>query len=253
MSYLSSVLELILNTMVASSLPLDAAPVADITETLESDHDISSEVTQQVMSWFGKITRSSSTETVWDTNVENIVRQLGIGLLSGYRVRFARFIVSSLSSFLSKWALLLKAKLCTECSNSGRKFYGKMETNCWRRVWGPSATIASFGAFFVWILHGQRKRSPIFIVRWQGNYICRSSQEGRTLAYFPSSELPVLPSDRFSDLFLTQSRWRADEIAPFLKEIAVDSKERDKLLMKYARTMTDSEGQIWYTSRSNAI
>lgn len=102
MSYLSSVLELILNTMVASSLPLDAASVADITETLESDHDISSEVTQQVMSWFGKITRSSSTETVWDANVENIVRQLGIGLLSGYRVRFARFIVSSLSSFLSK-------------------------------------------------------------------------------------------------------------------------------------------------------
>ena len=87
-------------------------------------------------------------------------------------------------------------------------------------------------------------------MRWQGNYICRPSSEGRALIYFPSSELPITPADRFTDLFLTQSRWKADEIAHFLKEIAVDNKERDKLLMKYARTTTDNEGSVWYTSRS---
>ncbi|CDO77688.1 hypothetical protein BN946_scf184969.g39 [Trametes cinnabarina] len=69
------------------------------------------------------------------------------------------------------------------------------------------------------------------------------------LTYFPSSALPVEPGARFSELFLTRPRWKADEIAPFLSDIAVDSKERDKLLLKHARAITDSEG-IWYTARA---
>ncbi|TFK54270.1 hypothetical protein OE88DRAFT_1723980 [Heliocybe sulcata] len=69
------------------------------------------------------------------------------------------------------------------------------------------------------------------------------------LLYFPSSSLPIDPAARFTDLFLTRSRWKAQDIAPYLADIAVDSKERDKLLLKYARAMTDAEG-VWYITRN---
>ena len=69
------------------------------------------------------------------------------------------------------------------------------------------------------------------------------------LTYFPSSELPVDPGARFAELFLARPRWKADEIAPFLADIAVDTKERDKLLLKHARAVTDPQG-IWYTARA---
>ncbi|KZT68253.1 hypothetical protein DAEQUDRAFT_712068 [Daedalea quercina L-15889] len=69
------------------------------------------------------------------------------------------------------------------------------------------------------------------------------------LTYFPSSQLPIDPAARFTDLFLTRPRWKADEIAPFLADIVVDAKERDKLLLKYTRAVTDAEG-VWYTARA---
>lgn len=69
------------------------------------------------------------------------------------------------------------------------------------------------------------------------------------LLYFPASALPTDPASRFADLFLTRARWKADEITPFLVDIVVDNKDRDKLLLKYARTITDAEG-VWYTTRA---
>ncbi|KZT26783.1 hypothetical protein NEOLEDRAFT_1162040 [Neolentinus lepideus HHB14362 ss-1] len=69
------------------------------------------------------------------------------------------------------------------------------------------------------------------------------------LLYFPSSSLPIDPAARFTDLFLTRLKWKAQDIAPYLADIAVDAKERDKLLLKYARATTDAEG-VWYTSRN---
>ncbi|KAF8917995.1 sister chromatid cohesion protein Dcc1 [Mucidula mucida] len=84
-----------------------------------------------------------------------------------------------------------------------------------------------------------------------GNYLSSSTLNDdviNALKYFPSYELPIEPTRRFADLFLTRSRWKSDDIAPFLSDIAVDSKERDKLLLKYARAITDPQG-IWYTAR----
>ncbi|THH32287.1 hypothetical protein EUX98_g1901 [Antrodiella citrinella] len=86
-----------------------------------------------------------------------------------------------------------------------------------------------------------------------GNYLSQPSIDAfassePTLAYFPSSTLPTEPVARFADLFLTRTRWKADDIAPFLSEICVDNKERDKLLLKHARAITDAEG-VWYTAR----
>ena len=69
------------------------------------------------------------------------------------------------------------------------------------------------------------------------------------LTYFPSATLPVDPGARFAELFLARPRWKGDEIAPFLADVSVNSKERDKLLLKHARAITDASG-IWYTARA---
>ncbi|KAG1734727.1 sister chromatid cohesion protein Dcc1 [Suillus paluster] len=84
----------------------------------------------------------------------------------------------------------------------------------------------------------------------QGNFLrtVSLSGDGMTLTYFSSSALPVDPAARFVELFLTRQRWKHEEIEPFLLDIAVNSKERDKLLLKHARALTDTDG-VWYTAR----
>ncbi|THV08475.1 hypothetical protein K435DRAFT_959038 [Dendrothele bispora CBS 962.96] len=83
-----------------------------------------------------------------------------------------------------------------------------------------------------------------------GNYLVSSrSGDAEALLYFPASELPLDPTARFAELFLTRNRWKGEDIAPFLSDVAVDSKERDKLLLKYARAVTSPQG-IWYTART---
>lgn len=37
-----------------------------------------------------------------------------------------------------------------------------------------------------------------------------------------------------------------------MADIVVDNKERDKLLLKYARAITDAEG-VWYTARAKLV
>ncbi|KAH8994018.1 sister chromatid cohesion protein Dcc1 [Lactarius akahatsu] len=84
-----------------------------------------------------------------------------------------------------------------------------------------------------------------------GNYLCASSPfcSSTMLSYFPCAGLPVDPVARFSDLFLTRPRWKAEDIVPYLSDIAVDSKDLDKLLLRYARALTDKDG-LWYTARA---
>jgi hypothetical protein len=47
---------------------------------------------------------------------------------------------------------------------------------------------------------------------------------------------------RFADLFLTRERWKAEHIKPYLSDLTVDNtKDHDKLLLKYARALTDKD------------
>jgi sister chromatid cohesion protein DCC1 len=85
-------------------------------------------------------------------------------------------------------------------------------------------------------------------IRSKGNYLA-SASDAELLSYFPASALSIDAAPRFADLFLTRSKWKAEEISPFLTDIAIDSKERDKLLLKFARTTTDAQG-VWYTTRA---
>lgn len=81
-----------------------------------------------------------------------------------------------------------------------------------------------------------------------GNYLRtppKDTDKDDTLNYFPASELPTDPITRFVELFLTRKRWTSDEIEPFLTDIAVNSKERDKLLLKHARAIATPEGTVY--------
>ncbi|KAJ7283564.1 sister chromatid cohesion protein Dcc1 [Mycena rebaudengoi] len=97
---------------------------------------------------------------------------------------------------------------------------------------------------------GDTFESFVSLALLSGNYlVSTSSTMGREmLTYFPSSALPVDPSSRFIDLFLTRQRWKAEDIAPFLVDIAINTKQRDILLLKFTRSTTDSQG-TWYTKK----
>ncbi|KAF8492326.1 hypothetical protein F5888DRAFT_1729779, partial [Russula emetica] len=78
-----------------------------------------------------------------------------------------------------------------------------------------------------------------------GNYLCAHSpfsSSNTSISYFPCVELPTDPAMRFADLFLTRERWKAEHIKPYLSDIAVDTKDLDKLLLKYARALMDRDG-----------
>ena len=61
----------------------------------------------------------------------------------------------------------------------------------------------------------------------------------------------ILPCHAVVELFLTRKRWKAEHIKSYLSDIAVDAKDLDKLLLKYARVLTDKDGSCqWYTARA---
>ncbi|KIL68044.1 hypothetical protein M378DRAFT_191067 [Amanita muscaria Koide BX008] len=99
---------------------------------------------------------------------------------------------------------------------------------------------------------GDTFQSAISLDLLSGNYIKsneNSVSECTMLTYFPASALSADPAARFAHLFLARPRWKGDEISPFLNDIAVDKKERDKLLLKYCRAIIEA-GSVWYTSRA---
>jgi len=100
-------------------------------------------------------------------------------------------------------------------------------------------------------LVGDKFEDVVSLKLLEGNYLESEvfGSDLTTLKYFPASALPVHPAARFTDLFLTRSKWKGEEIAPFLSDIAVNSKERDKLLLKYCRTVTEPQG-VRYTART---
>ncbi|KAG6829606.1 hypothetical protein H0H92_004075 [Tricholoma furcatifolium] len=97
-------------------------------------------------------------------------------------------------------------------------------------------------------LVGDAFESKVDLTLLEGNYLS-SANDPESLIYFPASTLPVDPARRCAELFLARPRWKGKDITPFLADIAVDSKERDKLLLKYGRATTDADG-VWYTART---
>ncbi|KAH9858570.1 sister chromatid cohesion protein Dcc1 [Lenzites betulinus] len=200
-SYLTTILEALLNTLVSHSLPHTDAPLTSLLVALEEDHEVRRDVTHQILGWFGRVDEGELGST-WEMDVAAVVREVGLGILRTYKDD-----PIADTTFLEQW----------------RKTVGDTFED---RV---SLTLLS------------------------GNYLTSTDSLADPpvllLTYYPSSALPVDPGARFSELFLARPRWKTEQITPFLTDIAVDSKERDKLLLKHARAITDSGG-IWYTARA---
>ena len=47
---------------------------------------------------------------------------------------------------------------------------------------------------------------------------------------------------RFAGLLLTRECWKAEHTKPCLSDIAVDTKDLDKLLLEYVRALTGKDG-----------
>jgi len=196
-SYLHKILELLLMHIVSLSQPHDAAPILDLSRSLEYEHEVRREVTLQVMRWFGEVDAAGE---VWKMDIEKVVRQVGLGIL-----RQRKSDPISEDEFMEKWNTAV----------------------------------------------GDTFASHTSLKLLTGNYLCEPSpfSSSTMLSYFPCAELPTDPATRFADLFLTRARWRAEDIVPYLSDIAVDTKDLDKLLLKYARALTDKSG-LWYTARA---
>lgn len=70
-----------------------------------------------------------------------------------------------------------------------------------------------------------------------------------SLVYFPVASLPTDPALRFSELFSARPKWKVKEIAPFLVDLAIDSKKRDAITLKFTRKVKGDDGEPYYAAR----
>ncbi|KAG0007090.1 hypothetical protein BGZ65_008905 [Modicella reniformis] len=71
----------------------------------------------------------------------------------------------------------------------------------------------------------------------------------RYIRYFSKSHLPNDPATRFTALFEIKSKWESQEIRPFLRDLVLDEKKLDVLLLKHARSVKQPGGEVLYSSR----
>ncbi|KAN0090893.1 Sister chromatid cohesion protein Dcc1 [Tylopilus felleus] len=151
-----------------------------------------------------------------------------------------------------------------DVSDQVMSWFGQVEGDTWQM--DVNAVVAGIGLGIIRHYKHEPIRETEFMTKWKnavgdafepvvslqllsGNYLRNTSDvSGATLSYLAASTLPTDPAARFAELFLTRPRWKSDEVVPFLSDIAVNSKERDRLLLKYARTVTTPKG-TWYTAR----
>lgn len=78
---LSKILVYIFTSLISYGLPREQIPASRLAEILETEHEVPSTVTEQVMRWFGSVS-----EGRWDMDETQSVRQVGLGLLRPYLV-----------------------------------------------------------------------------------------------------------------------------------------------------------------------
>ncbi|KAG0358470.1 Sister chromatid cohesion protein DCC1 [Podila minutissima] len=69
------------------------------------------------------------------------------------------------------------------------------------------------------------------------------------IRYFSKQNLPNDPASRFAALFEIKPKWEAHEIRPFLRDLVLDEKKLDVLLLKHARSAKQPGGEVVYNSR----
>ncbi|KAF9187923.1 hypothetical protein BGZ51_000943 [Haplosporangium sp. Z 767] len=75
------------------------------------------------------------------------------------------------------------------------------------------------------------------------------NQSHKFIRYFSRNHLPNDPATRFTALFEIKSKWDGQEIRPFLRDLVLDEKKLDILLLKHARSVKQAGGGVIYCSR----
>ena len=78
---LSKILVYIFTSLISYGLPRNQIPASRLAKILQTEHEVPSAVTEQVMQWFGSVT-----EGAWDMDEVQSVRQVGVGLLRPHLV-----------------------------------------------------------------------------------------------------------------------------------------------------------------------
>ncbi|KZW00287.1 hypothetical protein EXIGLDRAFT_667661 [Exidia glandulosa HHB12029] len=152
----------------------------------------------------------------WKVNVAIVAQEIGVSILQTYQHESVLQ-----ESFMAKWADAV-----------GEAFAASLDLQ---------------------LLEGNYVQSHIFARSDESQDGAHGMAKRLQLTYLPSASLPMDPGLRFNDLFLVKPKWRADELVPFLKDIAIDAKARDKLFLKWCRATTDADGAVWYTVRAKHI
>jgi len=75
------------------------------------------------------------------------------------------------------------------------------------------------------------------------------NQSHKYIRYFSRALLPNDAAARFTALFEVKSKWEGQEIRPFLRDLVLDEKKLDVLLLKHARSVKQPGGGVIYNSR----
>ncbi|KAG0329835.1 hypothetical protein BGZ99_000064 [Dissophora globulifera] len=83
----------------------------------------------------------------------------------------------------------------------------------------------------------------------ESDRVPEKKQTQQFIRYFSKSNLSTEPAARFTALFEIKSKWEGPEIRPFLRDLVLDEKKLDILLLKHARSVKQPGGGIIYSSR----
>ncbi|WWC88665.1 uncharacterized protein L201_003578 [Kwoniella dendrophila CBS 6074] len=188
-----------------------------IINSLEHDHEVDSSISKQVLSLYGKITINDEEEEIWEANTKRILKEIGNGLLIGCQNK-------KLDEFEDEW---------------------KFEVG---EEWKDEIDIT--------LLEGEYLLNPSPITSLSFSTSFSSPKSSELITHFPISNLPLQPSERFSELFLTREKWKPKDILPFLKGLTRDNdiKSRDKLISKFVRVVKNPKDpkDIWWFPRRSS-
>lgn len=202
-AYLHSLLLSLLLILDSNAYLPDDVPLQDAMNALREDHHVREEVAEAILCrWFGqpKVTGSGSEPVERKSSAATRV------VLDG--TKLARFIGEQLLREASQ-PMLLSTLMSTWCAQLGESF---------------SSCVSLSLLDSLYLLHPAPPLPPT-----------SNGSVPRRIEHFPRSALPAAPAPRFQALFTARPSWTLQDLAPFIEDLAVDSKRREALLLRFAR------------------
>ncbi|CAO1623886.1 unnamed protein product [Parajaminaea phylloscopi] len=216
-SYLKDILRSLILIIAANSYLPEKVPLTPAVTTLMEEHkdSLRTEVAHSMLTrWFGKINRDDGDGSDTAPNPADETSSVGDARLS------VNLDAQRIAYFFGQECL----------KETGRQRSGKSTTHSdfmssWRSLMGdcfPTDTVS------LELLRGQYLLHPAPPARPRDS-------DPLTITYYPAHQLPLDPPARFQELFLTRPSWTLEDLEPFIRDVAVDAKRREALLLRFAR------------------